>query len=190
MNADERIEKCLRAAPKPAAPDGLLDKLQQDVVGRESGACGNKLRKWFAPSGGRISLRRVAAAAVIAIAVLLPLSYGAAKVVERYRIEVWTVVDENGEVSKKYRRTRPFPAEVDSEKAALAAEIAELRKAGKYEKTLVGKPPIQVRSSTTGEDVTDEYYVYRYSFTLANGETIELNNIEKAPEEEEEKQEP
>lgn len=182
MNTEKKIERCLKTAPKPPAPDSLLDKLQKDVALGEAKTYRRLIRGWFAPAGERISLWRVAAAAAIAVAVLIPLSYGAAKVIERYKIEVITFIDENGQESERFTRTRSAPTQVDSETAALAAEIAELRKAGKYEKTLVGKPPIRVKSST-GKDVTDKYYVYRYRFTLSNGETIELNNIEKAPEE-------
>ena len=84
MNTKKKIEKCLRAAPKPPAPDGLLDKLQADVSARDIKTRRSALRRWFAPAGERISFRRVAAAAAIAIAVLLPLSYGATKVVKKY----------------------------------------------------------------------------------------------------------
>ena len=83
MKTQKKIEQCLRAAPKPPIPDGLLDKLQQDVPVRDVKTHSTAIRRWFAPSGGRISPWRVAAAAAIAIAVLLPLSYGATKTVKR-----------------------------------------------------------------------------------------------------------
>jgi len=35
MNTEKKIEQCLRAAPKPPAPDGLLDKLQADVSAQD-----------------------------------------------------------------------------------------------------------------------------------------------------------
>ncbi|HCO94066.1 MAG TPA: hypothetical protein DIU00_08960 [Phycisphaerales bacterium] len=84
MNMQKKIKQCLKAAPKPPAPDGLLDKLQKDIAFREVKAKQSVLRRWFSPSGGSISPRRVAAAAVIAIAVLLPLSYGATKLIKRF----------------------------------------------------------------------------------------------------------
>ncbi len=83
MNTNKKIDKCLKAAPKPPAPDGLLNKLQADLSARDIKTQRSALRRWFAPASGTISLRRVAAAAAIAIAVLLPLSYGATKLAEK-----------------------------------------------------------------------------------------------------------
>jgi len=83
MNTQKKIEKCLKIAPKPAAPDGLLNRLQEDVAAGEIKKRVTVIRRWFAPAGGSISPWRVAAAAAIAIAVLLPLSYGATKTVKR-----------------------------------------------------------------------------------------------------------
>ena len=82
MNMEEKIEQCLRAAPKPPVPDGLLDKLQADVPAGDVKTRSTAIHRWFAPSGGPISLLRVAAA--VAIAVLLPLSYGATKLIKRF----------------------------------------------------------------------------------------------------------
>jgi len=84
MNVQQKIEKCLRAAPKPPAPDGLVNKLRKDMILREVETRESALRRLFAPSGGPISLLRVAAAAAIAVAVLLPLSYGATKLIKRF----------------------------------------------------------------------------------------------------------
>jgi len=84
MNTQKKIEQCLRAAPKLPAPDGLLDKLQADVPARDIKTQRSALNRWFAPAGGSISLWRVAAAIAIAIAVLLPLSYGATKLIKRF----------------------------------------------------------------------------------------------------------
>ncbi len=83
MNTEDKIEKCLKSAPKPATPDGLLNRLQEDVAAGEIKKRVTVIRRWFAPAGGSISPWRVAAAAAIAIAVLLPLSYGATKTVKR-----------------------------------------------------------------------------------------------------------
>jgi len=83
MNTEKKIEQFLKAAPKPATPDGLLNRLQEDVASGEIKKHDTVIRRWFAPTGERISLRRVTAAAAIAIAVLLPLSYGATKTVKR-----------------------------------------------------------------------------------------------------------
>jgi hypothetical protein len=83
MNTEDKIKKCLKSAPKPAAPDGLLNRLQEDVAAGEIKKRVTVIRRWFAPANGSISLWRVAAAAAIAIAVLLPWSYGATKTVKR-----------------------------------------------------------------------------------------------------------
>ena len=82
MKTQKKIKQCLKAAPKPPAPEGLLDKLQAAVPIRYIKTHRSSLRRWFAPAGGSISPWRVAAAAAIAIAVLLPLSYGATKTVK------------------------------------------------------------------------------------------------------------
>lgn len=84
MNTQDRIEQCLRAAPKPPAPEGLLEKLQADVPAGDAGTRSTAMHRWFAPSGERISRWRVAAAAAIALAVLLPLSYGATKLIRSF----------------------------------------------------------------------------------------------------------
>ena len=38
MNTENKIEHCLKSAPKPLTPNGLLDKLQTDVAIGEVGA--------------------------------------------------------------------------------------------------------------------------------------------------------
>ncbi|MEE9370800.1 MAG: hypothetical protein V3W45_04935, partial [Sedimentisphaerales bacterium] len=72
MNTKKKIEQYLKPAPKPPAPEGLLDKLQADVSAQDIKTHRSSLRRWFAPTGRSISPWRVAAAAAIAIAVLLP----------------------------------------------------------------------------------------------------------------------
>lgn len=86
MNTEKKIEQYLRTAPKPSAPDGLLDKLQADVSAQDIKTQRSAIHRWFTPTGQSISLWRVAAAAAIAIAVLLPLSYGATKIIKKYFI--------------------------------------------------------------------------------------------------------
>ena len=86
MNTEKKIEQHLKAAPKPPAPNGLLNKLEADLSAGDIKKGRSALRRWFAPAGGPISPWRVATAAAIAIAVLLPLSFGATKVVKKYFI--------------------------------------------------------------------------------------------------------
>jgi hypothetical protein len=84
MNPQEKIEQYLKAAPRPSPPDDLLQKLQGDAPAGKAQSRGQTVRRWFVLSGGQISLWRAAAAAAIAIAVLLPLSYGAAKALKHF----------------------------------------------------------------------------------------------------------
>jgi len=84
MNTKKKIEQYLHIAPKPLAPDGLLEKLEEDINATKIKTRKSAIRRWFAPTGNSISLRRVAAAAAIAIVVMLPLSYGAAKVIKYF----------------------------------------------------------------------------------------------------------
>jgi Tol biopolymer transport system component len=84
MNTRKKIEQLLRAAPNPLAPDSLQDRLRKDITLREIETSQSALRRIFAPSGERISHWRVAAAAIMAVAVLLPLSYGATKLIKRF----------------------------------------------------------------------------------------------------------
>lgn len=145
MNADKKIERCLTNAPKPAAPDGLMDKLQQDVVRREFRARGSTLRKWFAPSGRRISILRVAAAATIAIACLVPLSYGAGKII-KFVVEEFTVTygfaDEDGKHISAYSFNPTVKGDcINNKEDAKQAEkeVLQLIKKGKTEKISSGE---------------------------------------------------
>ena len=56
--------------------------MKADVSAQDIKTQRSALRRWFAPAGGSISPWRVAAATAIAIAVLLPWSYGATKTVK------------------------------------------------------------------------------------------------------------
>jgi len=84
MNREKEIEQCLSAAPKPPAPEGLLDRLSEDVAATKVKVHASVIRRWFAPTGQSISLWRIAAAAAIVISLMLPLSYGAIKVIRNY----------------------------------------------------------------------------------------------------------
>jgi hypothetical protein len=86
MNKRKKIEQFLRAAPKPETPGGFLDSLLAEVSTRDVKMHRSALRRWFAPTGGTISYRRIAAAAAIAIAVLLSLSYGAARAIRYFTV--------------------------------------------------------------------------------------------------------
>jgi hypothetical protein len=86
MNTQKKIEQCLRTAHKPQVPDGLFDRLQTDISTQDIKTKRSALNRWFIPTGERISVWRIAAAAVIAIVVLLPLSYGATKIMKYFKV--------------------------------------------------------------------------------------------------------
>jgi Tol biopolymer transport system component len=84
MNTEQKIEQCLRAAPKPPVSDSLVNRLRNDIQLRKPAARRSAVRRWFAPAGAGVSRWRVAAAAVIALIVLLPLSYGATQLIRGF----------------------------------------------------------------------------------------------------------
>ena len=154
MNTQKKIEQCLKAAPKPPAPDGLLNKLQADLSAQDIKTRRSALRRWFAPAGGPILPWRVAAAAAIAIAVLLPLSYGATKTVKRIikTFEAKFVYPEDGGGVHAYGvgvgigSSDPNFTEEDAHKAE--REFYELYKQGKAEEI---EPGVWVVTLSTGE---------------------------------------
>ncbi len=83
MSKKRKIEHILRDAPSFSAPEGLLEKLQEDVSVSDSEKHRSILRDWFAPSGQFVSRRRVACAAAIGFFILLPLTYAAGRIVKR-----------------------------------------------------------------------------------------------------------
>ncbi len=175
MNTKKKIEQCLRAAPKPPAPDGLLDKLQADVSALDIKVRRSALRRWFTPTGERISLWRVAAAAAIAIAVLLPLTYGAVKIVKVYTFTIDTrQVNEDGSITATSTYVKLSGYFADEEEAKRVwQETTELKKAGKYERTFL--------KEIERNGVKYRYYNYRY--TLSNGQVITFAESERVKEE-------
>jgi Tol biopolymer transport system component len=82
MNMQEKIEKFLKAVPRPPVPETLFDKLKRDIPVRIVQERRGIIRKYFATTGGAISRWRVAA--IVGIMALLPLSYGATKLIKRF----------------------------------------------------------------------------------------------------------
>jgi hypothetical protein len=152
MNTEKKIERCLRAAPKPPVQEALLDKLQQDVALGEIETQRSVLRRWIAPTGGRISLWRLAAAAAVAIAVLLPLSYGAVKAVKHFVIARDQVTFEYPEDNSIYTVSRSIAIagnNTSSEEAKRKLEeFRELYDDGKAEEV---KPGVWVATLSNGE---------------------------------------
>ena len=151
MNTQKKIEQCLRAVPKLPAPMGLLDRLQKDVAVVEVRAQRSALQRMFAPSGERISAWRVAAAALIAIAVLIPLSYGAARVIMYFTtFEAEFKYGDNA--GYKFSRTvsssdSSIQSKEDARKAEL--EFYGLYKQGKAKEV---KPGVWVATLSNGEE--------------------------------------
>jgi hypothetical protein len=151
MNTKNKIEQCLKSAPKPPTPIGLLDKMQKDVTVGEVTVQQSALQRIFAPSGKRISAWRVAAAAVIAIAMLIPLSYGAAKVI-RYFTTFEAEFKYGDNAGYKFSRTvsstdDSIRNKEDARKAEL--EFYSLYKQGKAEEA---QPGIWVATLSNGEE--------------------------------------
>lgn len=149
MNTKKKIEQHLRAVPKPPAPDGLLNKLEADLSASDIKKGRSALRRWFAPTGGPISLWRVAAAAVIAIAVLLPLSYGATKVIKKYFV-TFEAEFEYPEDNIVYKTSQTVVMDGENEEDAKKAleEFGKLYREGKAEEI---KPGVWSVTLSNGE---------------------------------------
>ena len=97
MNTKKKIEEYLHAAPKPKAPKNLLNRLENDVSATKFNVSRSSIHKWFIPTGERISLARVAAAAIIGIFALLPVAYGATKVIKYFTISGVSITVKNSD---------------------------------------------------------------------------------------------
>ena len=138
MNTEKEIEQCLRAAPKPPAPERLLDRLQEDVSVKEPGTRDTVVRRWLAPAGGSISPWRVAAAAVIGVFVTLSLGYGAAKVIKCFTVGKTTLVVKNSD-------------RINSREEAQKA-LEEFRKLYREGKAKEVRPGVWVVTLSNGEE--------------------------------------
>jgi hypothetical protein len=175
MDTDKRIEQYLRAAPQPLTPDGLGGRLQNDVAFTDAKTPRSVLRGWFAPAGGPVSLGRVAAAAILAVVVLLPLTYAGSRIVRTYFTEgpqVEVMQNEDGSVTKTGSLSVSVSTCGDQADAQdienSRAEIEELKKAGQFERTLVREWTEQGM----------EFRLYEVSYTLSSGKVITMNQVE------------
>ena len=165
MNTENEIKKILRAAPEPQVPDDLINKLQSDLSSQTIKTRQLLLHRWFIPTK-HTSAWRIAAAIVIAFAVLIPLAYGATKLVRIYQFRFETVeYNDDGSVTKTVEKTK-FSGDFASEEEAkrVYLETRELKKAGQYERTFLREVERNgVRS-----------YIYLYQYTLSDGMAIEF----------------
>lgn len=151
MNTKKKIEQYLHIAPKPLAPGGLFDRLKEDAAVTNVKPHVSVIRRWFAPTGQSISLRRVVAA-VIAIAVMLPVTYGAAKIIKKYFItfEAEFEYPEDGTVYKTATSLVIGGDNINSEEDAkkVLEEFGKLYREGKAKEV---KPGVWVVTLSNGE---------------------------------------
>jgi hypothetical protein len=169
MNAKNEIEEILRTAPKPSAPDDLFNKLQADISSQTVEEKQTLLHKWFFPAG-HVSFRRIAAMVLVTLAVLMPLAYGATKLVKVFHItmEVTTQYDD-GSIGTTLEEFYTSGFDNEEEGNRILQEIEELRRAGEYEKIF------------EEERVIDEemYHLYHYIYTLSDGQVVSIGQLEK-----------
>ena len=170
FQSQKKIEQYLKAAPKPPAPEGLLDKLQSDLSAQDIKTHQSILRRWFAPTGGSVSILRVAAAAMIALAVLLPLTYGAGKIVKVYVFSFESRrVNKDGSITAMRTGVKLSGDFADEEEAKRVwEETRKLKRSGKYERTFL--------KEIEKNGVKRRIYTYRY--TLSNGQVMAFNEYD------------
>ena len=165
MNTENEIKKILRSALKLPVPDDLINKLQSDLSSQAIPTKKPFLYRWFIPAG-YISPWRIAATIVIVLAALIPLTYGATKLVKIYQFRFETVEYNNdGSVTKRVEETKfsgNFANEEEAKRVYL--ETRELKKAGKYERTFLREI----------ERNGVKNYIYLYQYTLSDGQVIEF----------------
>jgi len=175
MNTQKKIEQCLRAAPKPQVPDGLLEKLQMDLSARDIKTHRSLLRRWLAPTGGPISLWRAAAIVIIVVAVLLPLTYGTSKIV---KVCVFNTesrqANKDGSVTVTKTSVKLAGDFADEEETRKVWEqTRELKRTGKYERKLLKET----------EENGVKFRIYEYIYTLSDGKVIGFAESEQVDEE-------
>ncbi len=146
MNNTKKIDQYLRSAPKAASPEDMLEKLQSNINLTQGKKISSAIRGWFVPDNRSLSIRRVAMAAAIAMVVMLPLSYGATKVV-KYVITTFEAVFEYPEDNTVYSVTRSIFSSGDADAQTLQ-EFYKLYKEGKAEEV---KPGVWVATLSNGE---------------------------------------
>jgi hypothetical protein len=146
MNIKKKIEQYLQAAPKPPAPDDLLDRLQENAAVTNVKPYTSFARRFFAPTGRSISFRRVAAAAAIAFVILLPLSYGAAKAIKHFRAFVLTFEYPEDDITYTVSSRTEGKSEEDAKKTL--EEFGRLYREGKAKEV---KPGVWQVTLSNGE---------------------------------------
>lgn len=167
MNTKKKIERCLRIAPKPPVSGGLLDRLRQDFSATEIKARSSAIRRWFAPTDDSISLWRVAAVAAIVIMIMLPLSYGAVRVIKYFITEL---TFEYPEDNTTYVVTSTFEGKSEEHVRETLEEFRRLYNEGQAEEVKQG---VWVVTLSSGE---------KFSFAGDNPEWAGLLETEEVKE--------
>jgi hypothetical protein len=139
MNTEKKIEQSLRTAPKPPAPDSLLNKLQENIDLAKGKESNNIIRRCFAPAG-HLSIWRIAAGFAIAVLVLLPLSYGANKVMKYFDVfeAEFDYPEDNTVIKVKEVMASSNPNATEEDMNRINEEFYRLYKEGKTEEIKPG----------------------------------------------------
>jgi hypothetical protein len=153
MNTKREIERYLQTAPKPTAPDGLLERLREDATQTDTERPASIIRRWFAPTGQSMSPWRVAVAVMIAVVLMLSLSYGAIKIVKVYIhtfVEESRQTDDDGTIRTTVTETVISTDSPDREGAQrVLEEFGRLYRQGKAEEI---KPGVWTVTLSNGEE--------------------------------------
>jgi len=157
-----RLELISQIKPGPEAIALAMERIRRVLVnmqGKEETS--NPIEIWRTILKTR--MLRFAAAAIITIFILLPLSYGAVKIIKTYFFEEKPVCIGGYTVITKMSLSGDYADEDQAKK--VYDEINRLKEAGKYEKTLVKE---WVENGIV-------FQLYKVRYTLASGEVITVN---------------
>jgi hypothetical protein len=118
----------------------------------------------------KTKISRFAAAAIFTIFVLLPLSYGAVKIIKTYFFQEKTAaITQNGVTVPITSSTKLSGEDADNDQAKkVYDEISRLKEAGKYEKTFVKE---WVENGVL-------HRAYRVRYVLASGEVVTIGEYQ------------
>ncbi len=166
-----RLDLISQIEPSPEAIALAMERVRRVLVnmpGKEETP--NPIEIWRTILKTR--MLRFAAAAIITIFILLPLSYGVVKIIKTYFFQEKPIsTTQNGVTVTKTNATELSGEYADENQARkVYDEINRLREAGKYEKTLI--------KEWTENGILHQ--VYRVRYVLASGEVIIMNEGQAA----------
>jgi len=153
-----RLELISQIEPSPEATALAMERVRRVLVNMQAGKeeTSKPIRIWETIQRTRLS--RFAAAAIITIFILLPLSYGAVKIIKTYFFQAKPTSITQGSTTR-------LSGELDEEQAGkVYDEINRLKEAGKCEKTLVKE---WVENGIL-------YRAYSVRYVLASGEVVTM----------------